>query len=313
MANTFLKPTVIARTGLALLQRDIVLPRLIWSFGQSDFQGAANDTITLRVPAVLTARDYEWRTRTNPIVIDDVTETGVDVKLDTHLYSAVAVTDEQLTLDIVSFATQILQPQTRAVAERMENKIAAAMAAAPVPADGSQEVELTRDNPYAGLVRARRILNTANVPMSERVLVIGTEIEEVLLSSDKLTDVDRSGSASALRDANLGRIAGFTAVVSNAIDPDVGYAFHRTAFALGIVAPEVPDGATMGRSESNAGLAMRWIRDYDPNYLRDRSVVSSFFGVSSVNSAMGDTGDVDTDPDDAINPRLVKLTLEAEG
>lgn len=309
MANTFLKSTKIARTGLALLQREIILPRLVWSFGQADFAGAKDDTITLRLPAILSARDYEWRTRTAPITIDDLTEKGVDVKLDTHLYSAVAITDEQLTLDIVSFSEQILQPQTRAIAERMENKIAAALAAAPVPADGSQTVEMDPDNPYAALVRARRILNSNNVPMGERVLVLGTEMEEALLNSDKLTDVDRSGSASALRDANIGRIAGFTAVVSNAIDADVGYAFHRTAVAVGIVAPDVPEGATMGRSESYQGLAMRWIKDYDPNYLRDRSVVSSFFGVSSVNEAMGDTGDVDTDPDDAINVRIVKLTL----
>src|SRR5688572_10574306 len=106
MANTFLKPEVIARTALQLLQREIVLPRLVWRFGQADFQGAKDDTITLRLPAVLTARDYEWRTRTAAIVIDDLTEVGVDVTLDTHPYSAVAITDEQLTLDIVSFGGQ---------------------------------------------------------------------------------------------------------------------------------------------------------------------------------------------------------------
>lgn len=309
MANTFLKATKIARTSLALLQREIVLPRLVWTFGQADFAGAKDDTITLRLPAVLTARDYEWRTRTAAIVVDDLTETSVDVKLDKHPYQAVAITDEQLTLDIVSFSEQVLQPQLRSVAERMEGYIATGLANAPVPADGSQSVAMTVANPYLSLTAARRILNQHNVPMNDRVLVVGAQMEERLLNSDKLTDVDRSGSPSALRDAQLGRIAGFTAVVSNAIDPAVGYAFHRTAIAMGNVAPVVPDGATMGASESTAGLAMRWIRDYDPNYLRDRSVVSAFAGVSSVNEALGDTGDVDTDPDDLINIRLVKLTL----
>src|SRR5687767_4752387 len=134
MANTFLKSEKILRSALSLLQREIVLPRLVWRFGKPDYDGAKDDTITVRVPAVLTARDYEWRTRNNAIVMDDLTETGVDVTLDTHPYSAVAVTDEQLTLDIVNFGTQVLQPQVRAVGERLENLIATTLGGAVVPA-----------------------------------------------------------------------------------------------------------------------------------------------------------------------------------
>lgn len=298
MANTFLKPETIARTALALLQREIVLPRLVWRFGQSDFQGAKDDTITLRVPAVLTARDYEWRTRNAAIVIDDLTETGVDVTLDTHPYSAVAVTDEQLTLDIVNFGTQVLQPQVRAVAERLENLIATTLGGAIVPAAAEIAHTIGTTDGYATAVKARQVLNMQNVPMAGRVLLLGANLEADFLSSDHLTLVDQSGSDSALRDGTLGRILGFTVVTSNAIDPDIGYAFHATAVAFGNVAPTVPDGATAGASEDSDGLAMRWIRDYDPNYLRDRSVVSSFAGAASVE-------------EDGENMRLAKINMAA--
>jgi hypothetical protein len=298
VANTFLKPEVIARTALALLQREIILPRLVWRFGQSDFAGAKDDTITLRVPAVLTARDYEWRTRGAAIVIDDLTETGVDVTLDTHPYSAVAVTDEQLTLDIVNFGTQVLQPQVRAVAERLENLIATTLGGAIVPADAEVAHTIGTTDGYVTAVRARKILNIQNVPMAGRVLLLGANLEEDFLNSDHLTLVDQSGSDSALRDGTLGRILGFTVITSNAIDPDIGYAFHQTAVAFGNVAPVVPDGASFGASEASDGLAMRWIRDYDPNYLRDRSVVSSFAGAASVE-------------EDGENMRLVKINMAA--
>jgi hypothetical protein len=142
------------------------------------------------------------------------------------------------------------------------------------------------------------VLNMQNVPMAGRVLLLGANLEEDFLNSDHLTLVDQSGSDSALRDGTLGRILGFTVVTSNAIDPDIGYAFHSTAIAFGNVAPTVPDGATFGASESTDGLAMRWIRDYDPNYLRDRSVVSSFAGAASVE-------------EDGENMRLAKINMAA--
>jgi hypothetical protein len=298
VANTFLKPEVIARTALDLLQREIVLPRLVWRFGLSDFQGSKDDTITVRVPAVLTARDYEWRTRNNAIVMDDLTETGVDVTLDTHPYSAVAVTDEQLTLDIVNFGTQVLQPQVRAVGERLENLIATTLGGAIVPAAAELAHTIGTTDGYVTAVNARKVLNMQNVPMAGRVLLLGANLEADFLTSDHLTLVDQSGSDSALRDGTLGRILGFTVVTSNAIDPDIGYAFHATAIAFGNVAPVVPDGATFGHSEASDGLAMRWIRDYDPNYLQDRSVVSSFAGAASVE-------------EDGENMRLVKINMAA--
>src|SRR5690606_21032090 len=69
--------------------------------------------------------------------------------------------------------------------------------------------------------------------------------------------------------------------------------------AFANVAPEVPAGVTLGASTVFDGLAMRWIRDYDPNFLRDRSVVSSFAGAASV-----EDGELDGDP---ANVRAVKL------
>lgn len=296
MANVFLKAEKILQTALSLLQREIVLPALVTRYGQADFAGAKDDTITLRVPAILTARDYEWRTRNSAIVVDDITETSVDVTLDTHPYSAVAITDEQLTLDIVSFAEQILRPQVRAVGERLENLIAVTLGGAVVPADAEVAHTIGTTDGYTTAVRARKILNVHNVPMADRVLLLGANLEEDFLNSDHLTLVDQSGSDSALRDGTLGRILGFTVVTSNAIDPDIGYAFNRDAIAFGNVAPVVPDGVTAGASESVAGLAMRWIRDYDPNYLRDRAVVSAFAGAASVE-------------EDGENNRLVKINM----
>jgi len=298
VAHTFLKPTVINRSALKLLEREIVLPRLVWNYASADFQGAYNDTVTLRLPPVLDSREYTWRNnRASEISVDDLTEIGVPVTLDHDIYSAVAITDEQLALDIVDFNEQVLMPQIKAVARGLEDLIADTMAAATFVSGHTLQVNNSSNHMWSKLIEARRLLNVANVPRDSRVLVVGSNIEAELLTDDKFNRVDSTGDAalSALREATISRLAGFTIVGSNAIDADVAYAFHPTAFAFVNVAPAVPDGVVKGSRDSYAGLALRWIRDYEAMKLRDRSVVSSFAGCTSV------------EDDDSDNTRCVKL------
>lgn len=278
MANTFLKPTVIARTALGLLERELVLPSLVWRDAVADFAGAQGDTVTIRVPARMKARRMAMRDRTNPIVTDEVKETAVDVRLDTHTYHAVAVTDEELELDISDFGSQILQPQVRAIAEDIEDQVAERMRTAVY----ATTIALDMAKPEDSLVDAREALTKASVPVGERYAVLGADMEGVFLKSEALKRADTSGSDTALREAGLGRVRGFNTYVSTAIPANVGYCFHRSAFVLGMRAPRVPDGATFGQSQAYQNISMRWLRDYDAAYLRDRSVLSVFSGTAAV-------------------------------
>lgn len=287
MANSFIKPERIAAQALGLLEREIIVPSLVWRNAGGSFQGAAGDTITIRVPARTTARTRQLRgsrptaSEGNGIItMDELTETSVDVTLDTDVYSAVPITDEELTLDINDFGAQIAEPQVRAIAEGVENAIVAEILSAPykttIPSVDSTNV-------YDKIVDARVALNQANVPMSERYLVVGSDFEGILLKSDDLHQVNHSGSSSALRDAVIGSIAGFSqVVVSNALPADEAYAFHRTAYVLSMQAPAIPAGASFGASRSAFGLAMRWIRDYDFRNVQDRSLFDVYIGTNHV-------------------------------
>lgn len=287
MAQAFLTAERILAQGLGLLARQLVLPQLVTRLGQADFVGAKDDTVTIRVPSLLRGREYEWRTRTNPIVIDELVEHAVPVVLDKHVYSAVQITDEELTLDIASWGNQVANPQMRAVAEQLESYIADAMA----DANFRHSVAYTPPaNPTAddtsffdAAVAARKWLNIENVPANGRVILLGANVEEHALRSPHLIKANEAGTDSALRDAVIGRIAGFTVIGNvNSVDPDFAIAFHPTAFAFANFAPAVPAGASAGASDAYQGLAMRWIRDYEATYLRDRSVFSAFAGAASV-------------------------------
>lgn len=289
MAHTFIKADKIAATSLGLLEREIILPALVWRNAGGDFKGAAGDTITMRVPARTTARTRTLRgargtaSEGNGIItMDELTETSVDVSLDTAVYSAVPITDEQLTLDISDFGAQIVEPQVRAIAEGIENAVVAEMTGASYASTITLSGALLTD-PYDAIVDARVALNKVNVPMSERYLVVGSDFEGILLKSDELHQADKAGSDSALRDATIGRLAGFSqVVVSNALPANVGFAFHRTAYVLNMQAPAVPNGATYGASRAAFGLSMRWIMDYDLRNVQDRSLFDCYIGTNHV-------------------------------
>ncbi len=309
MANVFLKAETILSTALGLLERELILPRLMQRMGLPEFRGAKNDTVTIRVPAVLEARDYEWRTRTAEIVMDELEESSISVTLDQHPYSAVAVTDEQLTLDIMSFGEQVLRPQVRAVAEKLEGIAYTAMtgsnlesATINLSAGGGVDYDEDGKEVLVAINEARRRLNIKNVPAAGRVILVGADVEMVLLNAGNLVEADKAGDNTALRDATIGRLSGMPVIVSNSIPSGEAWVFHPSAFVFANVAPVVPDGVTFGSSQSFEGLAMRWIRDYDPRYLRDRSVVSAFAGA-------GSTEDYKVNDPAGENVRAVKIAL----
>lgn len=299
MANTYIKADRVAAAALGLLEREIVIPGLVWRDAGGDFRGAGGDTISIRVPARTQARTRTLRGArgaasegTGIITMDELTETKVDVTLDTDVYNAVPVTDEELTLDITDFGQQILAPQVRAVAEGVENAVVAEMTGATY----ATELTLDTTDPYHTFVDAHVALNKANVPRTERFAIVGADVEAVILKSDHLSKVDQSGSEAALRRAQIGMLANFPVYASNAIPADEAFLFHRTAYVLGMRAPVVPDGATFGASRAAFGLSMRWLRDYDFRNVQDRSLVDTYIGTNIVADGP-DGADLGTDPD----------------
>jgi hypothetical protein len=285
VANEFLKAQRIVDAANLLLQREIVLPRLVTRFGATDFTGQLDDTLTRRVDARRVAKQRTMRSDT-ALQAEDLAQTKVDITLDTHVYDLLNIRDEELTLDIRDFAREVLAPQIRGVVEGLENVLAAAIEGATFVADA-----VSGPNPYDVAVDASIALNKQNVPRAGRVLLLGANLEGAFLKDDKLSKVNESGTSDALRDATITRVAGFTVVGSNAVDPDFGAAFHSSAFAMAAVSPVVPAGASHGAQSNSEGLALRYIRDYNPTNSTgpvDRSLVDSFVGASSVDEAAGE-------------------------
>lgn len=314
MANSFIKAEQVISQMLGVLERDLVLGNLVWRDPIPSFVGAKNDTVSIRLPAYTTARTRVMRSST-ALTVDELDETKVDVTLDTHVYKAIGVTDEEMTLDIENFGQQITAPAMSSVVRKVDDALATELSSA----DYEVTEAVNEDDPYPAIIAARIDLNNANVPVANRFLAVGSNVELALLTSDRLSKVDTAGNSDALREAVIGRIGGFTAVSVPGLDPDIAVAAHKTAFVLSLVAPVVPTGATWGERRSYKGMSLRVLQDYDPTPAaggppKDRLLTDTFMGTATT----ADRGTIDSDgrfqptedgTDDPILVRAVKLTL----
>jgi hypothetical protein len=286
MANSFIKPTVVVDTAIKLLQREIVLPQLVWLNGLGDFAGKYQDTITIRVPARTTANTRSFRGvgSARNLTTSDLTENAIPVTLDHDVYHAAALTDEEMTFDINDFAAQVLNRQVRAVAEELENGLASTIVGANYAQNGNRVDIDGAANIFNAIVDARRKLNDAFVDRNGRVLVVGSAIEAAFLKSSVFNRYDSTGDSpnSALRQAVIGDVAGLQVVVSDALPHGEAFMFHPTAFIMATRAPAAPRGASFTAAASAAGLAARWLMDYDYSSTTDRSLVDTFVGYQSV-------------------------------
>ena len=273
----FLTAKGIARTGIALLTRTLVLPMTVTRLPGEDFAGSNGDTITVRVPQPGTARTQS--SAGTQIDYDTISETPVDVTL-SHLYHATKVTDESMSLELEAFAEQVTRIQVAAVATGAEDELAGVMNTLAMDlsiASGGSDVESI-------VLEAREILGEADVPTGGRWLAVSPAVATYLLKLDKLSRVDAAGTASALRDAIIGRFYGFTVVESNGLTAGTAVAYHESGFAFANRTPVTPRGAADSATASDGGVGMRQIFQYAPDFLSDVSVVSTFAGAALVDA-----------------------------
>lgn len=261
MTISVIKPEVVVGAVLGALQREVVLPQLIWMDPAGDFRGANNDTITLSIPSVTSSRKRTMRSGTTRSR-DSLAEGKVSLTLNTNLYKDVEITDEEMTLDIKDFGRQVLQPISTAMAEGWEEELADLMSGATY----AQTAVWNEDDPHGSLVDAGKYLDMARVPKSGRFVALGANLAAEALKADQLRRFDSAGvqSSNALNDATIISLAGFGRIVTvPGLDPDEGYAFHRTAYAASSKVPLVPDSIKWGQSMSSNGFAMRAIQQFD--------------------------------------------------
>lgn len=269
----------IANVAVPLLSRTLVLPRTVTMVPAQGFTGPNGETITVRVRQPRSAR-----TQATPgasITYDDQTEIPVDVSL-AHLYDAYHVTDEDMSLNLENFASQITEPQVASVAEGAEEQLYTAMNG--LSADASFALSASAADTKDQIQTARETLSSNKVPASDRYLAVAPDILTRLLNVEEFVRADATGDgqSSAIRDAIMGRIYGFTVIEGVGLTAGTAVAYHRSGFVFASKKPADPRGATDTAAISRDGINIRQIFQYDPDVLSDASVLSTFAGAAPV-------------------------------
>lgn len=287
--HLLVKPEKLASTVAGVLEQELIVPNLFQKESVDQFKGADNDTISVTVEGVLPFHDYEWRSGSSgsstpgtraSISYDQYAERKIAVTFGGNVYSAVRLTDEQYDFDLNGWG-KILTPQTKSVARGLGRRAVSTLTSQTYPVVIGDALADLR----GVLIEARRVLNAFNVPDDNRYLLVGTDFEAALLSDPDLNLAQNVGDAeaqSALLNATIGRRMGFTIVVDQTIPAASAYAFASSAFIFLSGAPSIPQSVPFGATASFEGMAVRWVRDYDPSTFQDRSVVNTYAGFRSV-------------------------------
>lgn len=293
MANTFITPTVVAARGIATLYNSLTMAALVSQDFNAEFNGKVGDTITIRKPATFTAATFNTTTRTT--TWQDATEDSVNVTLDTIKHVPFHVTDEQMTLEISDFQTQLLTPAMEALAQSLDASLAEKVIDVAEGAGGGGTVNMSddpasTDTSHYVFRKAREKLNRNKLPLMDRYAVLSPEAETVALGDSVFLEADKSGSTDALRNAIIGRAFGFETYGSNVYglgggDAGVadGAAFHKSAIILAIRPLNKPRGVAAENSavQNYKGLSLRVIYSYDEEAKQDQVVVDMLYGMAT--------------------------------
>lgn len=266
MGNTFLTPDIIAKEALMVLRNNAVMAKLVHRDYSDEF-AAVGDTVTIRKPATFEAKEYP--NVSGGIDIQDATEGHTSVTLDKLLDVSFAVGTKELTLDIKDFSEQLLVPAMQAFADKVDKYLIGQEANATNRVNHASGVFAPAD-----LIAARKMLNDNAAPLAGRNLVIGTQAEADLLTSELFVSAEKVGdNGTALREASLGRKFGLdTFVDQNIVKVDdyvPALAFHKNAIALVTRPLALPKGSDKASYVNYDGFALRVVMAYDINKKTD--------------------------------------------
>ena len=277
MANTFLTIDMIAKEALMILRKNAVMAGLVHRDYSKEYVAGVGDTITIRKPATFTVNDFVESTG---ITVQDATESKQTVKMDKFYDVSFAVTSKDLTMNISDFSAQLLVPAMMAFRDKIDAEIIKVAETATHTVTHAEGLIAPAD-----VISARKLLNDGATPLSMRSLVVGTQAEADLLSSELFVSADKVGDTEGLKEASLGRKFGFDTYV----DQNVGkksLAFHKNALAFVTRPLALPQGNKESAIVNYDGFGLRVVKDYDINKKKDIISIDMVCGVSLLDDRM---------------------------
>jgi hypothetical protein len=244
------------------------------------------DVVNIQKRGNVTVRDKAQGT---PITSDAPESDKIPITLDKHKYISWAIEDHTASKALQK-GLDYLEDAVPTLAEQIEKDVLDLYASVAMTA-GAAGTDLSVNT----ILQSRKQLNDARCPQGGRIFMTSTKDEIVLLELDKFTDTSIRGAegATALREAQLGRMHGFDfymsqlmPVVTGTPDTTHNLAFHPRAFVLTSRAIAQPPSGAGALSQiivdPVTGLAFRYTQGYS---IKDQAMIHTvdvLYGVAAV-------------------------------
>jgi len=229
MTQTLITPSIVAKESLIALENYLVMAQLVHRDFSSEFQHVGS-TVTIRKPATFTATAV-----TTTIAVQEVVESSVQVVLDQLLDVSFEVTAKELSLDIVQFSEQTIQPAMRAMAQKVDSLLTA------LYSNIAGHVAVSSTPAISDLALLMAQLDIQKAPRQMRSVVLHPVTHARYVSLDAILHAEkRGGNTEAIKDAEIGRILG----ANFYIDQNIAYDDNDIDDVAGAIKGAATAGAT---------------------------------------------------------------------
>jgi hypothetical protein len=193
-----LTPLVIAKEALIALENECVLGNLVYR-GASEFAQHVGATVNYRQPSIYTATVVS-----NTVNAATVAETSVAVVLNRLADVTLSVTSQDLSLEVVDFSEQFIQPALRAHAQLLD------LYGALEASNWAGHATVTGTPAAADIVQIGAVLDAQKAPSRDRRLVMGPMTKAGYMVLEPFLYAEhRADGGRAMREAEMGRVLGF--------------------------------------------------------------------------------------------------------
>ena len=199
MTQTLLTPDIIAKEAALVLENSMVMANLCHRGYSAEYASKVGATVTIRKPATFAASAFS-----TTVAAQEVVESSVQVVLDKFYDVSAEITSQELSLNIVSFSEQVLQPMMRAHAQNVDYQIFQSVYATIA---GHNKVTTTTAV-IGDLANLMAQLDIQKAPPTDRRVVLHPTTYARFAALDAILHADKSGTPLTIKEYAIGRILG---------------------------------------------------------------------------------------------------------
>jgi len=202
---TFLTPTIISDVATLALMNELQMGKLVYRGHDKEYKKVGS-TARVRVPATFTAIEFDGDLTGE---FQNITESYVDVTLDTILTVPFEITQKEASLDLKDLTEQVIMPAVRALAQGIDYKLTG------LYNDIPYYVDVAGTPVVADISGVRKKLLNNKVPMDADLVwgVMCPDTEAKYNVLDAFLHAEKRGDTTNVKTGFMGRLFGVNWVV----------------------------------------------------------------------------------------------------